>query len=465
MPSTCLMSRLPYGDEPAPLSWTSNELNLAFPNSSVAIEFASLEEKWNVIDEIDAFAALVNMSTVASQPFQRWVRYREGYSGQLVKQVLNRYPINAETEFVLDPMCGSGSTLVACQQEGLHSLGLDVNGYAVLASNVKCHPYTGQQLSEIKSKTSELDHAQVRVGEVERSVISDYFPPQNYAELCSLRAFVGSIEDECVRDFFKLALIAIVEDCSNRRKDGNGLATRPSPITDVLRRFRRQIEIMFNDIQDRGPVRARCEALEHSALSLTKPCQEFSSQTGRTLGSIVFSPPYANSFDYFESYKMELLFGRFISESEFKTARSRLIRNFRISRPQTELNKFELVELLCDEVLRRVPEKERETGVRDGRTRLVPNMLRAYFHDMRIVLEEAFCALSDGGMIHIVVDQSAYVGVPIPTDLILAQQAEEIGFKVDAVAVCRRAATSGQQLKRHPYLRQLLRESIVSLRK
>ena len=66
---------------------------------------------------------------------------------------------------------------------------------------------------------------------------------------------------------------------------------------------------------------------------------------------------------------------------------------------------------------------------------------------------------------HIVVDQSAYVGIPIPTDLIFGKIGEEIGFTIDSISVCRKANTSGQQLKKFPFLKNLLRESIVNLRK
>ena len=38
----------------------------------------------------------------------------------------------------------------------------------------------------------------------------------------------------------------------------------------------------------------------------------------------------------------------------------------------------------------------------------------------------------------IVVDQSSYLGAPIPTDLILADFAEDIGFEVLELTLCRR---------------------------
>ena len=112
-----------------------------------------------------------------------------------------------------------------------------------------------------------------------------------------------------------------------------------------------------------------------------------------------------------------------------------------------------------------IPHKEKETGVRDGRTRLVPNMLRCYFDDMHSVLREGYHVLREKGTMIIVVDQSAYLGMPVPTDLILARIGEKIGYHVNRIIKCRRAGTSGQQLKRFPYLKTLLRESILVLEK
>ena len=56
-----------------------------------------------------------------------------------------------------------------------------------------------------------------------------------------------------------------------------------------------------------------------------------------------------------------------------------------------------------------------------------------------------------------------YVGVIVFTDIILAWIAEQVGFKVEQVSICRAAATSAQQFKQFPYIKNSLRESIVTL--
>jgi hypothetical protein len=449
-------------------SW-HNLLNV-FTNDELRDIFEDLESRYHVEDEADFFAHLVNMSTANNEAFHRWIRYREGYAGELVKEILRRHPVDPAKHFVMDPMCGSGSSLVACGEIGIDAIGLDVNGYAVLATNVKSHRYRATELKQISGAISKVTTIElVHKDDIEDHLvgISKYFPMKNLNWLCSIQHWINDqFKTKGVKDFFNVALLAILEDCSDRKKDGNGLATRPAPVSDVLSRFRSQLEMMLEDIShSSSPHGSLRQGFDCSALQLSKATKTFSTTTKKQLGAVIFSPPYANSFDYFESYKLELVFGGFVHSSDLKESRQRLIRNYRITAPKNLVHRIRSVELLCDEIVRKIPEKEAETGVRDGRTRLVPNMLRGYFEDMKSVIQEGYDSLGIGGTMHIVVDQSAYVGVPIPTDLIFGLLAEELGFEVIAITNCRKANTSGQQLKKFPYLKSLLRESIVSLKK
>lgn len=449
------------------VSWSN--LSGVFDNKELQLFFENLETKYHVKNEVNFFAQLVNMSTACKKPFHRWIRYREGYSGELVREILKRYPISPQKHFVMDPMCGSGSSLVACGDLGIDAIGLDVNGYAVLTTNVKCHSFTQVELSLILDSIGQLRRG-ISFNECDKSTptndIRKYFPEDNFNKLLSIKEWISTAFNKgIVADFFNVALLAILEDCSNRKKDGNGLATRPAPVSDVLERLLSQLTLMLEDVSVKSISKSHRKAFDSSALQLENSSKQFAATTRKELGLIIFSPPYANSFDYFESYKLELVFGDFIKVSELNDSRQRLIRNYRITAPKKTIISVHPVELLCSEIMTRIPTKEAETGTRDGRTRLVPNMLRGYFEDMRTVIQEGYNSLCADGTMHIVVDQSAYVGVPIATDLIFALLAEKIGFDVVSVKNCRRANTSGQQLKKFPYLKNLLRESIVSLRK
>jgi len=267
------------------------------------------------------------------------------------------------------------------------------------------------------------------------------------------------------RQLLFAAWLTILEDCSDRRKEGNGLATRSSKVQDVWSHFTSRVRVFLDDICGNPLPRDLITfAKKVSAFEARSLVEEFRKQTGKELGVVIFSPPYANSFDYFESYKLELLAGYYDSASLVE-ARKGAIRNYRKGYGYQLSPNDELVRLVCEEVSARMPKKEARTGRVDNRSRLVPNLLIGYFEDMERVLRGLGTCMPASSSCHIVVDQSAYLGVIIPTDLVLANAAVRHGFEVAQLIYCGKANTSSQQLREYPYLRAMLRKSILSLRK
>ena len=93
----------------------------------------------------------------------------------------------------------------------------------------------------------------------------------------------------------------------------------------------------------------------------------------------------------------------------------------------------------------------------------IPKMLQLYYDDMFKVLDESYKAIEDKGFCCIVVGNSAYGGIVFPADLILAEYAEKIGFKVDKIEVDRYIITSSQQYEITKETGKYLRESVVCL--
>ena len=295
--------------------------------------------------------------------------------------------------------------------------------------------------------------------------LSNYFPESNLETIKKIRQWISKLPEGFCKSTLLAAWFFCLENSSNRKKDGNGLATRPAPIENVTEFFIATVQDIVEDFK-LYPLNENSNYVKtRSALEFSKCVSEYEKSIGKKLGCVIFSPPYANSFDYFESYKLELLFGGLIPQSEFSDRKKELIRNYRLSNKHEIKCGIDIAEALCREINEEIPKKEAKTGKRDGRTRLMQNMIRGYFSDMDRVLKEIYEALYKGGTCYIVVDQSAYVGVIIPTDTILALLAERKGFTVEKLSICRKAATSGQQLKQYPYLKNTLRESIICLRK
>ena len=95
----------------------------------------------------------------------------------------------------------------------------------------------------------------------------------------------------------------------------------------------------------------------------------------------------------------------------------------------------------------------------------IPEMLKLYYQDMFNVIRNSYEVLENKGFCAIVVGNSAYGGVIFPTDLILAEYADYIGFKVDKIEVDRYIVTSSQQYKKTKNDGKYLRESVICLKK
>src|SRR5438034_402265 len=81
--------------------------------------------------------------------------YPAKFPPQLPKAILENFASKGQT--VLDPFCGSGTTLVEAKISGVDAIGVDVNGLSVLLSKVKATPLLPLQSEKIKLFASRID--------------------------------------------------------------------------------------------------------------------------------------------------------------------------------------------------------------------------------------------------------------------------------------------------------------------
>jgi SAM-dependent methyltransferase len=65
-----------------------------------------------------------------------WYRIVHGYSDHLVSGLLAEFDIDRK-DLVLDPFCGTGTTLVECMKKSISSVGVDANPSSCFAARVK----------------------------------------------------------------------------------------------------------------------------------------------------------------------------------------------------------------------------------------------------------------------------------------------------------------------------------------
>ena len=380
------------------------------------------------------FESLVNFKTNKNSPKHKWYDYKHGYSELLVSHIIDSEKPNKELS-ILDPFCGVGTTNLTAQDKGYNTIGFDINPMAVLASNVKTYHYSENEIFNIKNIIENFILPKQRVSLNGGKVIQTSFTEDVLEILCRLMYFVNNIDNKPIQDFFRLALVAIVSDCSLKVKDGNGLKFKKNyrPIPNLVSFYLEKCTSMLVDIQQSNSI-LKTKIYFGSMMDL----DSFSRIESEKIGLCIFSPPYANCFDYCEVYKLEFWIGGFVkSYEDFETYRSLAMRshvNSKFNHSLTFENRD--VEIIANLI-----------STFNIWNKNIPDMLRGYFDDMERLLFNLKDILVDGGKCYIVVANSGYKGILVPTDLLIADISQKYGFKVNNIFHARKIRSSSQQME------------------
>ncbi|MGC8567487.1 MAG: DNA methyltransferase [Caldisphaera sp.] len=414
-------------------------------------EYEKLDKDFNTYED-NSYKHLVNFSQIEDKPIHRWFHYQEGYSPQLVINILNHLKIEGKNVFVFDPFAGSGTTLLVAKQMGIKSLGFEINPFSTFMAKVKTRNYDPKEIKQIISFKPHIKEIPDVYNKYKLKIIKNIFNKEKLEKIESLKQEISKIKDEKVKEVLFAALLFILEDVSNYRKGGNGLKKkRINSNLDPLEEFIKKINQMGEDLEKSkfGP---EPTILNDSCLNLSKHSEI------KDIDISIFSPPYANCFDPFEVYKIELWIGEFVSSyEELKEMRKTALTSNLNADLKKNIDKTHRTELL-DKII------EYLSG-RDLWDKRIPQMLDRYFYDMYVVINNIYKKTKKGGYCIIVIGNSAYGNLAIPTDIILAQLGKKVGFKVKEIIVARKNETSSQQLLKLGNFTKYLRESIVVLEK
>jgi hypothetical protein len=405
------------------------------------------------VEEDFEFKDLVNFKRNKDVPIHRWFDYKQGYAEELVRKLLSLSTVKKDA-YVLDPFNGVGTTQVVAQTLGLKSIGIDINPVATFTAKVKTHLYSSAELKEIQTILFSVKKRYKITNHVPKyQRLEVIFTPHQLEQVLNIKGFWESIKPSPVRDFFKLAYLSIIEDCSNRIKDGNGIkiANKKKRVVDVFAFFETKCAAMLNDVSKDSRF-GEAIVLQGSLLQDSI----FDQIKGKQIGVIIFSPPYANCFDYCEVYKMEIWLGDFVKDySDFLKYRELAVRSHVNSKFNHNIhNQNAFVNTIASLI-----------GTYNVWNRHIPDMIRGYFDDMHDILERLYKISQKGIFCSIVVANSGYKGIIVPTDLLLAAIANHVGFKVEKIILARSIRASSQQMQELKSKSDLMRESIIILRK
>lgn len=406
--------------------------------------------------EVGTYSTPVNFKESLSVPIHRWYAYKEGFSPSFVRNFINSYS-KSDDDVVFDPFGGIGTTGLEAILLNHPAYSMDVNPLGIFATRVKTNYYNSDEVEKLLSivKTfNSIDDYSISC-EINNATVESYFSPTTWNALLKMKSFIKSIDNNVCSELLLLALLSLVDEISTHRKDGNGVKRKrilppPYDFTSLKELMVKRINLFLEDINTTGKINQRCTIIESSNI------QDYTLE--RKADIVLTSPPYANCFDYSKVYLTELWVGDFFTNKlDQKTFREQSISSH-VHYRWSERNSEYKPAIIEQNVL---PLLKTEKLWSDN----ITNMLSGYFGDMGHFLKNLSRNLNLGSTIGIVVGNSVYGGIPIATDLILTNMAEEFGYKPLKIEVYRQIVASAQQMVRlNDAEKHFVRESLIILK-
>jgi len=422
---------------------TNYEINKKYKKKYIIL-INKLRKKYK-INYNPGYSNLVNFKESKKLSVLNWFNYKQGYSSLLVDKILKENSAKKINK-ILDPFCGVGTTNFVANKYKIKNCGLDINPVALLAAEVKNYSFNINEINIINNLINNFIPKKTKFTPRSK-VLESSFDKRTFQNLLGIKGFWENISNKPVKKFFQLAYISIIETCSNKIKDGNGIKYAPNkkPIKNIYNFFIDKTKTMLKEIKLN---KKKSTFIEGSLLNKKIP---------KDFDLVIFSPPYANCFDYFEVYKLEMWMGGFVENySDFDKYRSRALRSHVNSKfDHTIKNYNKTVDTIAFLI-----------SSYNIWNKNIPDMVRGYFDDMNEIFRKLFYLMKKNSSCFVVVANSGYKGVLVPTDLLFCQISEKIGFKVKKITVARKMRASSQQLLDLKINYQnMMRETILELKK
>ena len=410
-----------------------------------------------------------------------WYRFVLSFPSHLVRDYLVAFGVDSKQR-VLDPFCGTGTTLVECKKLGIPSVGIERNPMASFASRVKldwsvdpdalaAHANRVARLVLEHFKRHGIDDfgpaplfqagdppiRELRTLPPERLrlLLKNSISPLPLHKTLLLLDTLEQHRDDTVHAHERLALAAaLVTGIGNLHfgpEVGVGRIREDAPVVGP---WLDRVRSMANDIttlQKQADTEATVHIADARGLEdLLEPS---------SIDAVITSPPYPNEKDYTRTTRLEsVLLGFVRDKHDLRGLKQELVRSNTRSVYKADADDALVAEHAgIQRIARRIEKRRIELGKTSGFERQYARVTKLYFGGMVRHLAGLRSRLRPGARLaYVVGDQASYLRVMIRTGKILSELAQSLGYELTAIDLFRtRIATAS---------RQHLREEVVRLR-
>ena len=246
--------------------------------------------------------------------------YRGKFFPQLVRALINvaRLPKDA---IVLDPMCGSGTSLVEARLSGRRCYGLDINPLSAFISDVKCAALTlraSALVGAYNTLREELDAPARRdlgrsacLSKDDRVYLGRWFASKTLVELDQVESAIRCLPTKPLRNFYQVCLSNILRSVSWQKNDDLrvrreviGLAAGET-IARFLAEALRSTKTVAAFLAEHGPVGAHGHVVRKA--DARRAAAVLPKLVGK-VNAVITSPPYATALPYIDTDRLNLIY-------------------------------------------------------------------------------------------------------------------------------------------------------------
>lgn len=363
----------------------------------------------------------------------RWYTYLEDFPYWLIEQKIKEYNVNPQS-LVVDPFCGSGTTLVSANIFHIDAVGFDANPLMAFISQTKTDwdidldtlqsntKYVTREFSGRVKDLLKIEFYDDFVSRMPKKEINQWLSPILQKEVSLLKSIINTIENEKIR---RLLLFAMSKSCF----DASYAALCPGTTFYPFREkkefwdlFVKKVMQIYDDLRVIQSYNGfgKSRIINDTCLNVQQYIE------ANSIDFIITSPPYPNDLEYTRQTRLELYLLDFVKNMrDVKALKKKMVKGstkliFEESDSAQYVDKYESIQRVAGEVEEAL--SDRNWGWN------YPRMIKEYFGDMYLCLYKFFPLLASGAQFLLVVGNQTSKGVMIPVGDILITLAQDIGY-------------------------------------
>jgi DNA modification methylase len=379
--------------------------------------------------------------------------YKGKFYPQLAKGLINQLGLEPGAK-ILDPFCGSGTTLLEGHLNGFATYGCDLHPLAAKIAKAKTaildvNPDVVTEavtvlLEQIEAAPSRLPAQLDQFDAGTHEEIERWFAAPVARKLNWLLKTIRAGSDGAVRDFLEVVVSSIVRDVSQQEPSDLRIRYRRELLADadVFSAFTGKLEDQYGRVEKFWKVRGHAPNSFFPSHAIAGDNREPATYgalglTNKSVDLVLTSPPYAMALPYIDTDRLSLLLLFGLDSSKRRPLEQILIgsRELNVSeKKRQELNLSSGVHLpsACIAFVQRLHRMVLKSADSGFRKQNMPALVYRFLTDMDAVLIQLYRLCKIGGEVMMVIGDSKMNiegnEIRIPSTDLVQEIAESIGF-------------------------------------